>query len=77
LQEKKIEKNIWGKSHRCHFGIGFGTRFAVPAILAAGRRGLPFWQFASSAVLAIANRPVWVVQPPVVGGRVVTPLTGG
>jgi hypothetical protein len=34
LQLKKLgEKNIF-----------FGTRFAAPAILAVGARGLPFWQ---------------------------------
>jgi hypothetical protein len=43
LQLKKLgEKNIF-------FGMGFamlafGTRFAAPAILAVGARGLPFWQ---------------------------------
>jgi hypothetical protein len=37
------------------------------AILADFARFLPFWQVASSAILAGSNRPVWVVQPPVVG----------
>jgi hypothetical protein len=38
-----------------------------PVILADCARFLPFWQVALSAVLAVANRPVWVVQSPVVG----------
>jgi hypothetical protein len=46
-KKNRENKNIiWHKICYCHIGSVFGTRFAVPAILAENARFLPFWQFA-------------------------------
>jgi hypothetical protein len=56
-----------------NLAVSLAQDLLAAAILAVFGQNLPFWQSALPAVLAGSNRPDWVLQPPVVGDRVVTP----
>jgi hypothetical protein len=53
-KQKKLEEKIiflWHEICCCQFGIDFGMRFALPAILADRRPRLPFWQLVCHFVI--------------------------
>jgi hypothetical protein len=64
------------QSKKIFFGRVFGTRFAVACHFGSRRGPSAILAVCLSAILADANRLVWVVQPPL-GGEFVFPTLVG